>query len=347
MSETENKKNDKIICHRVDLNKIPPEKLETLKKMNAISFDDSPIDSPLRAASAFIRTSNYPTAEQTKKYLTLNPPLNQIEDENGGSPLAYAVMYAQEVEVIKLLLEAGADINKKANNGWDIFMLGVARSQKPEVISYILTRFPKDKETLSKLLLIAAMNNKNIDIIKLLLDKGAEVNYKNEKGITSIRAALGQQSPEIIQLLLDHGANVNARDINGATPLMDAAATCENPKIFEILLNAGADPEMKDYKNNTALIYAAIWSSSGEVIDILDSVYPEQFNLNKALYMAAKNSTKSDVVGKLMDLGASFDFKDADGKTAYDWAQTNTNPEIRRQFENKLKFDNGSLGLPN
>lgn len=347
MSEKENKKKGKIICRTVDLNKIPPEKLEKLKEMNAISFPNSPIDSPIKAGNEFMKMENYPTAEQTKELLKLNPPLNQMEDEKGASPLAYAVMFAKDVEVVKLLLDAGADINKKAKNGWNIFMLCVARSQTPEIISYLLTRFPKNKKEISELLLNAVASSTNTDIIKVLLDKGADINYKNEKGITPLRASMNTYSPKVIKFLINEGAQINMADNNGTTPLIDAATGCKDTKVFEILLQAGANPKLVDKNGLSALIYAATYNSSEEVIDILDSVYPDQKQLDKALYMAARYNTSTAVIGKLLDLGATLEFKDNNGENAYDWGKRNSNMEVRKQFENKIKFEKGTIALLN
>ena len=333
MSESEQENAGKVIVHKVDVNQIDSKELEKLKELNAIRFSDSPVKTPLDAAAAFLTMKNYPTAERTKELLKYNPPLNQVEDKKGASPLTYAVMFADDVEVVWLLLDAGADISKKTKNGWDIFELGVAKSQQPEIISYILTRFPKNKEGLSQLLLKAVANNSNVDVIKVLLDMGADVNYMNEQGVHSLRAVMNNPSLEVIQLLLDAGAEINASDHSGITPLMDAAATCKDPRVFEMLLNAGADPKMSDNNGYTAFLHAVMFNDSEEVMDILDSVYHDHKQLDIALYLVTRYTTKSSVVGKLMDMGASLEYKDKDGKSAYDWAQKNSNPVIREQFD--------------
>ncbi|MBR1604047.1 MAG: ankyrin repeat domain-containing protein, partial [Synergistaceae bacterium] len=58
----------------------------------------------------------------------------------------------------------------------------------------------------------------NPEVIKLLIDAGADVNARNEDGKTALMAAARyNQNPEVIETLVDVGADVNARNEDGET----------------------------------------------------------------------------------------------------------------------------------
>ncbi len=111
------------------------------------------------------------------KYFFLNnlnhPNYNVLaQDKNGNTPLHEATSYGY-TEVVKLLLEKGADLNAKNEFG-------------------------------STPMLLAVINGKKY-IVRLLLEKGVDVNAKN-RGHTPLEWALIYNNEEIAKLLLAHGA---------------------------------------------------------------------------------------------------------------------------------------------
>ena len=82
----------------------------------------------------------------------------------------------------------------------------------------------------------------------------ADVNARNEYGGTSLMAA-AYVSTEIVKLLLDAGADANARAQDGITALM-LAAMSGNAETVSLLLDAGADASVIDAVGKTAWDYA-------------------------------------------------------------------------------------------
>ncbi len=79
----------------------------------------------------------------------------------------------------------------------------------------------------------------NIEMAKLLIEHGAEINIADKDGKTPLHEAAGRGKLEVAKLLIEHGADVNATDRLSATPLRNAES-CGDTKIAELLRQHGA-----------------------------------------------------------------------------------------------------------
>jgi hypothetical protein len=84
----------------------------------------------------------------------------------------------------------------------------------------------------------------DVATVRLLLDKGADVNATNPVGATALLWAAGDAAKA--NLLLDRGANPNIKTALGRTPLLAAAPIVGNGAVVARLLKAGADMAAKD-----------------------------------------------------------------------------------------------------
>ncbi len=129
----------------------------------------------------------------------------------------------------------------------------------------------------------AAVRNGDAKEVRALLDKGADVNAKNEIGITALWIAANKEKPEIVELLLRAGADVNARDgIWYETPLSVAVGE-GHTAIVKLLLRAGA----RDV--DAALVRAAPGGKAELIRTILEEAKPGQDALDAALFTTAKD----------------------------------------------------------
>ncbi|MEC9476508.1 MAG: ankyrin repeat domain-containing protein [Planctomycetota bacterium] len=71
-----------------------------------------------------------------------------------------------------------------------------------------------------------------------------------------IAASSFSSTPEIVSLLLEKGAEIEAKDNDGWTPLMSAAGFSKTPEIVTLLLDAGADALAKDKAGKKAIDHA-------------------------------------------------------------------------------------------
>ena len=177
------------------------------------------------------------------------------------------------------------------------------------------------KESGTKLL--EAVQSDEIEKVKDLIDKGANVNARAEFGETPLHLA---QSKEMAEVLLSKGADIRAKDDEfGMTPLFNA------PKeIFEFLISKGADVNVRSKKGLTPLA----WSAYGDDLDRIKLLITKGADVNSAdehlktsLHIAA-NWNKIEIAKLLISKGAKVNARDRSGWIPLHWASFKGGPEV-------------------
>lgn len=117
-------------------------------------------------------------------------------------------------EMLTVLLEHGADINAKDNNGGTALSFEAASGQIDKVQTLLDHGALPDTHVCAN-----AASSGNVSLLKLLLDRGANVNAKTQQGEFPLKLAAIGLHKNCVQLLLDRGADVNATDATGQTAL--------------------------------------------------------------------------------------------------------------------------------
>ncbi|MEZ0471992.1 ankyrin repeat domain-containing protein [Luteimonas salinilitoris] len=105
----------------------------------------------------------------------------------------------------------------------------------------------------------------HFDMARLLITKGADVNAKNDEGITPLHLAA---YPEMVEILVRSGAQLEARDARGRTPLHTATEHPEGIDVMEKLLQLGADANARDDAGEAALDFANA-REEGDKVELL------------------------------------------------------------------------------
>jgi ankyrin repeat protein len=240
----------------------------------------------------------------------------QAPNDGGGlTPLIYAAR-ANDLDTVKVLLAAGADINQTSNYGWSA--------------------------------LLVATQNRYYKLGAYLLENGADPNLGNKGNWTPLYLATDNRNIEngdypvrrgdmdhldFIKLLLDKGANVNARmkdstetrtvftnqwlDENGATAFLRASQSGD-VELMKLLLSKGADPKINTVLNVSPLHVAA---GIGWVEGIT--------------YEWSKEAT-FEAVKMLLDLGLDVNLQADTGRTAMHGAAHKGRPDVVQ-----ILFDKG------
>jgi outer membrane protein assembly factor BamB len=155
----------------------------------------------------------------------------------------------------------------------------------------------------------AAVRTGDVKAIQKALDDGADVNAKNEYGVSALWIAAGAAKPEVIDLLVSKGADVNARDdIWYQTPLSTAVGGRKLDTV-KALIKAGA-------KDTDAAFYAAATSGNLTMAQaILDQVKAVgQETLDAALYATTGTEMKA-----LLEKAGAKPLAKADEKDRKEW----------------------------
>ena len=113
---------------------------------------------------------------------------------------------------------------------------------------------------------LEAVQRADVAQIENLTAQGFDVNTGNEVGVTPIIVAAGM-NVEVVKLLIAKGARVNAKTSGGYTALMSAALNGQK-EVVRVLLDNGADPTPKDTSNRTAIKYASE-KNHKDIVDLL------------------------------------------------------------------------------
>ena len=245
-----------------------------------------------------------------------------VLDGGALTPLVYAVR-SNDLDSVKALLAAGADVNQVTGYGWSP--------------------------------LLVATQNKYYKLGAYLLEHGADVNLANKGAWTPLYLATDNRNIEsgdypvrkgdmdhleFIKLLLNKGANVNARmkdstqtrtvftnqwlDENGATAFFRASQSGDIV-LMKLLLARGADPKIATTLNVTALQVAAgigwvegityEWSEDAtlEAVKMLLDLGLDpnvQADTGRTALHGAAHKGRPAVVQALVDHGAKLDVRD-------------------------------------
>ncbi|KAL8746481.1 MAG: hypothetical protein Q9184_007742 [Pyrenodesmia sp. 2 TL-2023] len=209
-----------------------------------------------------------------------------------------------------------------------------------------------------------ALMRGNVSISKFLLENGASVKSHDDEGWTPLhQAAISRKAVEVIHLLLDKGADIEAKTFttnhwnltcrNEATPLFLAAG--EQEYTVKALMDRGADLRCRNM-NGEMPIHIACWRGHASTVKrMLDAGIDieEKDHLDEETPLLKAASTGQTLVLKLLlDRGANMDAVTQYGRNALVHAQLHRkegNEEavrfLEREYRKKQDVDSGEVKL--
>jgi cell wall assembly regulator SMI1/ankyrin repeat protein len=201
----------------------------------------------LRQAIAFNRV------DEIQQLLTEPGLVNKL-DEDGEYPLTNAAGGGHP-EVVKILLDAGAEINRAEPESGDTPLMKAAWSVSDR-------GWPGD-----------------VEVVKLLISAGADVHAKDNKARTALHDAVGDRRKanlEVVKALIAAGADVNA--VGKVATVLMLASRNGSPEMVKALIVAGAEVNATTWFG-TALIRAADENRADNVAVLLENGANADFRL--------------------------------------------------------------------
>ncbi|MEI0747941.1 ankyrin repeat domain-containing protein [Brachyspira pulli] len=232
--------------------------LETIKKLiESKSLDvNYNLGDKYSKSTPLIQAIKYKQTDIINYLLENNADINLKEELTGFTPLMASF---HDITITELLIEKGADIEARNVDGINALVYAVSLNDE-EMVKFLLEK-GADANTVCEIEnehiympptpLMNAVYNGNTNIINMLLENGADINYTTDEMTPLIYAAY-KGNTNIINTLLENGVDINYTNYYGMTALMYAASYNQFEAV-KILLENNADTSITDENGYTAL----------------------------------------------------------------------------------------------
>lgn len=250
-------------------------------------------------------------AEIVKLLIDAKAEINCVCTPRAWSPLHAAY---DSLEVVRVLLEHGADVNKSSESGTPLNV--AAEHNKHEVVKLLLSsknpRLDLTTES-SQAALTTAVRLGYREIVNHMLEAGADVNTTDEVNGTLTGIAMSQDNEAIVRTIIEFNPDLDIRDTEGNAVLHNINSKTPLASV-RLAVNAGARVNCVNKKGRTPL-HKAIDFSTLEVVE----------------YPISKNADVNSL-GDLAPLLLAFEVKNLDMVKLLIESGANTNLPVSRIF---------------
>ncbi len=330
-------KEGRLPIHKVLSSQMPDIRLLTLLLKNGagVNEQDEMGETPLHKALA----TQYPN-EIISLLIKHGADVN-IKDKEGRLPI-HKVLSSQkpDIRLLTLLLENGADVNAKDKNGETPLQKALKLPHSFHFSQVLLKhgaviendvpqkkssdeKTPDNAQNMSmnaKLIFPTMLVSRDTSYISMLLEKGLDVNSKDNQGNSLLHKAIFYQNKNLLDLLIQKGADVNVKDNRGETPLI-LAIKFHRLDIVRLLIEKGADVNVKDGEGFSFLYHLILLNK----LDLIELAFQKGADVNiksrngETPLISAIKFRKLEVIKLLLEKGSDSSLKDESGKTALDY----------------------------
>src|ERR1700678_1055406 len=238
-------------------------------------------------------------------------------DRHGETPLMYAA-YAGSLDAMKILLTNGAGVNAQSQSGATALIWAATDLAKVRLLIDHGANVNLATKRRRTALLVAAMSDPSAEIVKLLLDKGADLKAVDFLKTTPLRAATLGNDTETIRMLIEAGVDVNAADLPGISPLMMAAGWNGNTRAVQLLLAKGANAKAA----SRPVMGLPVRNGASEFGSLTALIMSAPFGPPDLIgNLVAADHQDPAVIKMLLEHGADPSAQSKIGDSAVDWAR--------------------------
>ena len=171
---------------------------------------------------------------------------------HSGKLLTLAVVM-NRVDLVKLLIDHGADVERTR------FLGRLDDAQRP-VADLLIASGKQVPDWMLPRACRPDVSSNEVHRVTVLLEYGAKVDDRGRYGLTALHYAVRGGKLPLIRLLLERGAQVNALDGEGLTPLVHLSKTrskADPVPVMELLAASGASLDARDENQGTLLMHFA------------------------------------------------------------------------------------------
>jgi len=265
--------------------------------------------------------------------------LINVKDENGRTPLHWATR-GTDNEVLTYLIEKGADLNALDSNG-TAPLHSLASRGNADGIRILLAKGAdiEIKSSNKSTPLHFAVLGKRVEIIRLLVERKADLESRDEQGRTPLVVAAREMAgPDVVRALLDLGANIDSVDRFGDTAL-SLATWRGSADVVSLLLERNVSLPLNNPKGRQILESAA---STG-LADLFTKMAEKGADLNleigdgRTLLHAAAEGGSVPILEILLGKGLDINQRDA-----YGWVPLHFVADMGRTAAMELLLSRGA-----
>ena len=244
----------------------------------------------------------------------------QPQNSNDVKRELYGAISAGDAQKFASLID---QVGQKDRDDFLLYVISQSEKQPLEIVRVLIDKGADvNQPSRSQTALMRAADKGYLEIVRLLLSKGAQVNVNTDDG-TPLMVAVRRGETEIMKLLLAAGADVKTVHRMGDQALAMAARQSSyrtpsmepNAEVVQLLLAHGADPKVRGEWKRTALMSA---NTPAKVTLLLakGAEIDAQDEYGQTALMHAASRGDAAVVSALLDSGASVNLTDNKGLTA-------------------------------
>lgn len=233
-----------------------------------------------------------------------------------GTPAVMAATLFGDAGLVKLLLDSGADPNRAGIGGTTALMWAVPNIEKVRLLLARGANVNAQSETGRTAFLIASSYPRTVNLLRLMLERGADLRAQDRASATALALAVRSADVDVVRFLVERGLDLNALT---AGSRQTAFRRNDLPTIDYVMSKAPAP-------NQDALQTAALWQPPTVVAKWIElgadvnTSLPAQYARTPLMNAVTSEAEGAETMKLLLEKGANPNAEMTEGERPLDWA---------------------------